>query len=72
MDLPVRHDIEHLNADCTCVTLDRDRMCLALVDAVGDAAFCNELTETHPNLISARQLFLTAEHTVSRWRQQSP
>lgn len=56
------HDIEHLNADCTCVTLDRDALCRALVAAVGDPAFCQELVRTHPHLISAQPLFLSSAH----------
>ena len=55
-------DIEHLNVDCTCITLDRDRLCNALAVAVGDASFCNELVTSRPHLVSAQPLFLTADH----------
>jgi hypothetical protein len=61
-------DIEHLNADCTCITLDRDALCRALVHVVGDPSFCGKLTETHPHLISSQPLFLTAQHAESMQR----
>jgi hypothetical protein len=57
--------IEHLNADCTCVTLDRDALCGALADVVGDAEFCARLAASHPHLISAQPLFLTDAHASS-------
>lgn len=55
-------DIEHLNADCTCITLDRDALCRALSDVVGDPQFCSELARSHPHLISSQPMFLTAVH----------
>ena len=55
------NDIEHLNSDCTCVTLDREKLCRALAEVVGDDEFCRELATTRPNLVSAQPLFLTAE-----------
>jgi len=36
----MQYDIEHLNADCTCVTLDRDALCKALKRVVEDPGFC--------------------------------
>ncbi len=54
--------IERLNAGCTCVTLDRDKLSSAAEAAVGDPAFYRALSETHPNLISAHPVFLSAAH----------
>lgn len=62
------NDIEHLNSDCTCVTLDREKLCRALAGVVGDADFCRELATTHPHLISAQPLFLTADHAIQMQR----
>lgn len=57
-------DIEHLNVDCTCVTLDRTALCNALSAVVGDPAFCHDLAETKPHLLSAQPLFLTTDHAA--------
>jgi hypothetical protein len=54
--------IEHLNIDCTCVTLDRDALCRAAEAIVGDATFCRDLIATHPHLLSAQPMFLSAAH----------
>ncbi len=54
--------IERLNADCTCVTLDLDALCRAAAEVVGDTAFCRDLASTHPHLLSAQPLFLSAQH----------
>ena len=54
--------VEQLNADCTCITLDLDALCRAAEDIVGDAAFCRDLAVTHPHLLSAQPLFLSAVH----------
>jgi hypothetical protein len=56
----LQYDIEHLNADCTCVTLDRDALCKALEHVVEDPGFCRGLAATHPQLMSAQPLFLSA------------
>lgn len=56
--------IETLNADCTCITLDREKLCRALTEVAGNDEFCRKLTETHPHLISAQPLFLTADHVT--------
>ena len=55
-------DIEHLNADCTCITLDRDALCRALEAVVGDPAFCHGFAASHPHLLSAQPLFLSVRH----------
>ena len=54
--------IEHLNTDCTCITLDADALCRAAEEVVGDPAFCHELAKTHPHLLSAQPLFLSEAH----------
>lgn len=54
--------IEHLNIDCTCITLDRDALCRAAEAVVADAGFCRDLAVTHPHLLSAQPMFLSADH----------
>jgi hypothetical protein len=56
--------IEHLNADCTCVTLDRDALCKSAEEVVGNAQFCRDLAVTHPHLLSAQPLFLSPAHAA--------
>ena len=56
------NDIERLNIDCTCVTLDRDALCRAIEKAVADPEFCRALALTHPYLLSAQPVFLTKAH----------
>ena len=56
--------IEHLNADCRCITLDLDALCRAAETVVGDATFCRDLAVTHPNLLSRQPLFLTPVHAT--------
>lgn len=56
------NDIERLNTDCTCVTLDRDALCRAIETAVADPEFCQALALTHPYLLSAQPVFLTKAH----------
>lgn len=58
----MHNDIEHLNADCTCVTLDRDALCRAIEKVVADPDFCRDLAVTRPQLLSAQPLFLAAAH----------
>jgi hypothetical protein len=58
----VNNDIERLNTDCTCVTLDRDALCRAIENAVADPEFCRALALTHPYLLSAQPVFLTKAH----------
>ena len=62
---PVSDSIEHLNADCTCITLDRDALCNALEVIVGDPDFCHRFAATHPHLLSAQPMFLSGEHAAS-------
>jgi hypothetical protein len=49
---------EALNADCTCISLDRAALNKALAAHVGDVAFCRDLAVTHPTLISDLPVFL--------------
>jgi hypothetical protein len=63
--MDVAQDIEQLNSDCTCITLDRDTLCRALVEVVGDPAFCSDLVATRPYLVSSQPFFLTADHASS-------
>ncbi len=56
------NDIERLNTDCTCVTLDRVALSQALEMAVGDPEFCRALAWSHPHLLSAQPVFLTKAH----------
>jgi hypothetical protein len=58
----LQDNIEHLNADCTCITLDRDALCRALERVVEDPGFCRELAATHPHLLSAQPMFLSVEN----------
>lgn len=61
-------DIERLNAGCTCITLDVDKLCKTVAEVVGDQAFCRELAATHPHLMSAQPMFLTADHAIQMQR----
>lgn len=54
--------IERLNTDCTCITLDLDKLCRAAEQIVGDPLFCREMAQTHPHLLSAQPLFLSQAH----------
>jgi hypothetical protein len=62
MSIETQHEIERLNADCTCITLDREQLCKAFEQVVGDPAFCHDLAVTHPYLLSAQPMFLSAAH----------
>lgn len=56
--------IEHLNTDCACITLDRDALCRVAEAVVGDLGFCRDLATTHPHLLSAQPMFLSAAHAL--------
>lgn len=58
----MQHAIEHLNTDCTCVTLDVAALCKAAEDVVGDPAFCRDLAVSHPHLLAAHPMFLSSTH----------
>jgi len=62
MSEPPTTGIETLNTDCTCITLDVAALCKAAEAIVGDPAFCRDLTETHPHLLSAQPMFLSVGH----------
>lgn len=53
-----------LNADCTCISLDRAELNRALQAEVGDPEFCRRLAVTHPTLISNVPVFLDPEHAA--------
>ena len=55
---------DSLNADCTCISLDRAALNRALEAEVGDPAFCPQLAITHPTLISNVPVFLRNEHAA--------
>ncbi len=56
------HSIEHLNTDCTCVTLDLKALCAAAEEVVGDPAFCRDLAVSHPHLLAAHPMFVSSSH----------
>ena len=62
MSIATQHEIERLNRDCTCFTLDVGALCRALEQVVGDPAFGRDLAVTHPHLLSAQPMFLSAAH----------
>ncbi len=57
-------EVDRLNADCACVTLDRDALAHAAEAAVGDPAFARDLALTHPHLMSAQPMFLSASNAA--------
>lgn len=57
--------IERLNADCTCVTLDVEKLCRAIEQLIGDPLFCRDMAKTHTHLLSAQPLFLSQPHADS-------
>ena len=58
----VKQNIEKLNMDCACITLDRDALCRAMEDVIGDPDFCNQLAVARPHLLSAQPMFLSTLH----------
>ncbi len=57
-------DIEDLNTDCSCITLDKEKLHRVLAAVMGDEKFCNDLGSSHANLVSERPVFLNAEHAA--------
>ena len=55
---------DSLNADCTCITLDRAALNNALKTEIGDPSFFQRLALTHPTLISNVPVFLRYEHAA--------
>ncbi|MDZ4843323.1 MAG: hypothetical protein SH859_14455 [Hyphomicrobium aestuarii] len=49
-----------LNVACACVTLNQTRLDQALTDAFGDRAFAAGLRDSHPHLVSAQPVFVSA------------
>ncbi|MFA7306392.1 MAG: hypothetical protein WC026_06925 [Hyphomicrobium sp.] len=64
MNTEAAHDIERLNTDCACVTLDIAVLRQAAEEVVNDPAFFRELAKTHPYLLAAQPLFLSAAHAA--------
>jgi hypothetical protein len=62
MSIETQHEIERLNTDCTCFTLDRESLYRAVEQVVGDPAFGRDLAATHPHLLSAQPMFLSSAH----------
>ena len=62
MNGDVVHNIEQLNTDCVCVTLDIVALREAAEAVVNDPAFFRELADTHPHLFAAQPLFLSPAH----------
>jgi hypothetical protein len=54
---------DRLNADCACISLDREALERALELDVGDVEF-GRLAESHPTLISSLPVFIRAEHAA--------
>lgn len=53
-------DPDRLNADCACLSLDRDALLRSLEAETGDPEFCARLAVTHPSLVSNLPLFMRA------------
>jgi hypothetical protein len=62
MNGDVVRNIERLNTDCVCLTLDVAALREAAEGAVNDPAFFRELVESHPYLLAAQPLFLSPAH----------
>ncbi|RUO99842.1 hypothetical protein [Hyphomicrobium sp.] len=62
MTVEVPHNIEQLNTDCTCETLDIAALRQATEGVINDPAFFRELEETRPYLLAAQPLFLSPAH----------
>lgn len=52
---------ERLNHGCSCTTLDRGRLAKALDHQVGDSGFAEQLTASHPTLVSNVPVFVPGE-----------
>ena len=62
MNGEVTHNIEQLNTDCACVTLDAVALRQAAEGVINDPTFFRELAETRPYLLAAQPLFLSQAH----------
>jgi hypothetical protein len=53
---------ERLNAECACVSLDREALTREFARLVGDPEFARRLAGTHPTLLSSLPVFLDRAH----------
>ena len=60
MNGEVTHNIEQLNTDCACVTLDAVALRQAAEGVINDPTFFRELAETRPYLLAAQPLLLVS------------
>ena len=63
LKIAIRPVSERLNQDCFCITLDRDALCQALEQEVGDPDFCATFIKTRPHLFSNAPVFLSESDT---------
>jgi hypothetical protein len=61
--IAIRPVSERLNQECFCITLDRDALCQALEQEVGDPEFCATLIKSRPHLLSNAPVFLSESDT---------
>lgn len=52
---------DHLNAECFCITLDRDRLLQHLRDSTGNDGLWSSLGESHPHLFAATPTFIARD-----------
>ncbi len=58
------HEVERLNIDCLCRTVDMGALNYALAREIGDPGFAAELSRTHPALVSRQPVYLSAAHAT--------
>jgi hypothetical protein len=56
--------VERLNVDCLCRTVDLGALDAALAREIGDPEFAAQLSRTHPGLMSRQPLYLSAGHAA--------
>ena len=59
---------ERLNQECFCITLDRDALCQALEQEVGDPDFCATFIRTRLHLFSNISVFISESETSEMLR----
>lgn len=62
MKSDTQREIDRLNEDCTCITLDQQELGRAVEMAVENPVFVRELAATHPHLLSAQPMFISFAH----------
>ncbi len=58
-------DPDKLNADCTCISLDRDLLCRELDADIGEPGFGARLSASHPTLMSSLPVYLRPDHLAA-------